>query len=410
MLRNAPRSIVALAAVTLSLSACGGSGGTPGMPATSSNASAASPVPMTAGRSTAQAAAVQTASVAAAQSATADMSEPDPPSILDTLTKSTTIGSTVDPVTGDQNPYGLDIAPITSGKINKGDLVVCDFNDSANVQGTGNSIIALAPVAGSSPRHIVTSGKLLGCTENVQTSDGNLWVTAFVAPDVVELTSAGTILQTLSGTSYPGPFGITLAQRDRDNDADDRVLYESDAKSGAIIRLTFSSYGSVRSEIIATGFAVNGGAPGTELGPGGLQYEARRDRLYIVDGANNTLVRFDNVSRIPAYGIKVAPNGSSFSGPSANDARLVFSGSPLNAPISSALFSNGNIVIGNTGNPNGVNLMVEITPRGHVAATKNVDTGAAGAIFGMIADGYDGYTKLYFNDDNANAVVELSKP
>jgi hypothetical protein len=337
-----------------------------------------------------------------------DVDPPDGPSILAQLNTETTIGSTVDPVTGDQNPYGLDISPIDSGLVHRGDLIVCDFNDSANVQGTGNAIIALAPQPGSSPRPVITNGALLGCTENVQTGDGRIWVTAFVAPDVAEVSTAGALLRTLKGSPFTAPFGLALAQ----DTPSDPTFYEGDATTGDIIRIQVGRYG-ITATVIATGFAVNNGVPGTELGPGGLQYDAAKDRLYVVDGTNNTLVELRHVSTIPAYGVAVNPDGSSFSGPFAHRARLVFSGSPLNAPISSALFPNGNIVIGNTGNPNGFNLMVEITPHGKVAYVRNVDTGASGAIFGMVSatNGFSSANdvKLYFNDDNSNTVIVLTK-
>ncbi len=42
-----------------------------------------------------------------------------------------TIGSTVDPTNGDENPYGLAIAPVSAGLLAAGDLVICNFNDSA---------------------------------------------------------------------------------------------------------------------------------------------------------------------------------------------------------------------------------------------------------------------------------------
>src|ERR1700723_322253 len=61
----------------------------------------------------------------------------------------TTIGSTVDPTNGDENPYGLAIAPVSAGLLTAGDLVVCNFNDSANVQGNGTTIEILHPVPGS---------------------------------------------------------------------------------------------------------------------------------------------------------------------------------------------------------------------------------------------------------------------
>jgi hypothetical protein len=53
---------------------------------------------------------------------------------------------------------------------------------------------------------------------------------------------------------------------------------------------------------------------------------------------------------------------------------------------------------------------VEISPGGHVQAVRNVDTGAGGAIFGMVATGNSaGNTKLYFNDDNANDLQVLER-
>jgi hypothetical protein len=380
-------SLAVLAALVLAFGGCSG-GGSPQMALPSQAQPGAAPASM-----------VDTDTLAN------DVDPPDGPSILAQLNTETTIGSDVDPVTLDVNPYGLDIAPASSGLIHRGDLVVCDFNDSANVQGTGNAIIALAPVAGSSPRHITDSSTLLGCTENVQTNEGTIWVTAFQAPDVELVSPGGTLLSTLSGTPFNAPFGITLAKDDGAHGV--KVFYESDVVDGTIVRIRVSPSGTT-SEVIATGFAVNHGVPGTELGPGGLQYESQHDRLYVVDGANNTVVALRHVSTIPAGGITVNPNGTSFSGPFAHRGRLVFSGNPLNAPISSALFPNGNVAIGNTGNPNGFNLMVEITPHGKVAFVRNVDNGASGAIFGMTASGGRD-VKLYFNDDNSNTTVVFTR-
>ena len=138
--------------------------------------------------------------------------------------------------------------------------------------------------------------------------------------------------------------------------------------------------------MIATGFAVNGGAPGSILGPSGLQYDNEHDRLWIVDGADNSLTALQFVSFIPAGGVVAHANGT-FTGPARRLAHRVFAGAPLNGPISSALLPNGHLALGNTLDPNGTNLMVEITPRGRVVATKNVDTGAPRALFGMVATG-----------------------
>jgi len=75
----------------------------------------------------------------------------------------TTIGSTVDPANGDQNPYGLVIANATTSKIAKGDLIACNFNDKANIQGKGTTIEVLHPFPGAKPHRLVADPSLKGC-------------------------------------------------------------------------------------------------------------------------------------------------------------------------------------------------------------------------------------------------------
>jgi hypothetical protein len=87
---------------------------------------------------------------------------------------------------------------------------------------------------------------------------------------------------------------------------------------------------------------------------------------------------------------------------------VIASGPPLNGPISSALLPNGDLVVGNTLDGTGTNLLIEVSPAAGVVATKNVDTGAAGALFGIVATGTLTNPKIYFNDDNTNTVVLLS--
>ncbi|HEV3090296.1 MAG TPA: hypothetical protein VGX91_02515 [Candidatus Cybelea sp.] len=54
--------------------------------------------------------------------------------------------------------------------------------------------------------------------------------------------------------------------------------------------------------------------------------------------------------------------------------------------------------------------MVEINNGGHVQEVRNVDTGASGSLFGMVATGTNASdTKLYFNDDNDNNLQVLER-
>ncbi len=325
-------------------------------------------------------------------------------SVLATLNTETTIGSDVDPVTGDVNPYGLAVAPVTAGKLTAGDLVVCDFNDKSNVQGTGNAIVALHPVAGSTPTHITNAKDLLGCNALAMAPNDIIWAADFGANNAPLVGPHGAILTTLSQFPWKHPFGEAFVPPI--NSQSWPAFYISNAGDGTLVRVTiFPTHFAFMT--VATGFPVNHGAPGSILSPSGLNYRSDGDVLFVVDGANNALYAISHISSVGAEGIRV--HGLSFTGPNASDARVVYSGAPLNGPISSAILPGGNIAVGNTLDPSGKNLIVEISPTGGLLSVKNVDTGAAGAIFGMVATGTSpANAKLYFNDDNSNTLVVLS--
>jgi hypothetical protein len=322
-------------------------------------------------------------------------------SVLKQLDKQVVIGTTVDPANGAQNPYGLTVAPLTIGKLTKGDLVVCNFNASSNVQGTGESIVALHPVPNADPIHVSSIEALIGCDALALDIDGTIWAAAMVANDNPVIASTGKLLSNIKGKPFDQPWGQVLARHKSRS-----AFYETNAGTGSVVRINLGA--KFTYDVIATGFPVNHGKPGTVLAPSGLAYDASVDTLYFADGKNNTIVAFKNVSKIPKGGIKAIDNGMKFSGPSAGDARIVFSGKPLNGPISTALLPNGNLVVGNTLDPTGKNLILEISSAGKLLDVRNVDKGAAGSIFGMIATGTSiSDAKVYFNDDNNNNVQVL---
>jgi hypothetical protein len=325
-------------------------------------------------------------------------------SVLKQLTRQLVIGSTVDPKNGAQNPYGLTIAPATSGAFTAGDLVVCNFNAKSNVQGTGESIVVLHPVANSAPVHVSSDKTLKGCDALALDSGDNIWAAAMVANDNPVLDATGKLITNISGKPFDQPWGQVFAAPK----GGAAVFYETNAWTGTVVRINLGS--KFTYDTIAKGFPVNHGKPGTALAPAGLAYDARIDTLYFSDGKNNTIVALKDVSKIPNGGITAAGNGMKFSGPSAGDARIVFSGSPLNGPISTALLPNGNLVVGNTLDASGTNLLIEVSAAGKVLDSRNVDTGAAGALFGIAATGTkNADTKIYFNDDNDNNVQVLER-
>jgi hypothetical protein len=335
--------------------------------------------------------------------------------ILPTLTTMTTIGSTIDPIEMGGNPYGLTVATATAGLITLGDLIVCNFNDGAtNTQGLGTTVVGMHPTAGATPYRIAQSPQLLGCSAVTSLPDGSIVATASQANATVLVAPSGVVSTPFSADVFAEPWSVIYATH-----ANGEAVYVSDATTGAIDRIALTNDAQTSFTEIASGFSSNQGAPGSISAPAGLTYDATNDTLYVVDTNVNRVVALANVSAIGTDGVIVS--GNTFSGQSAASATVIASGAPLNGPISGALLANGDLIVGNTLDPSGTNLLIEISPTAGVVATKNVDTGAGGAIFGIVAVPKTVTTmgaygpintqtnEIYFNDDNANTVILLAQ-
>jgi hypothetical protein len=350
-------------------------------------------------------------------------------SVLKTLKKHVTIGSTVDPTNGDVNPYGLAIMGKT--------LYACNFNASSNIQGTGTTIVSLSTSPGSKPKHVAGDQSLLGCSSLAMTAKQGVYATAALAKAVdgyclsKSCGGAGKQTSNFTGKNVVRPWGATWALPSGLYEYATKALFVSDATTGSIL-LAVSCPGQAMCTHpmmpIVTGFKVNKGQPGNILGPSGLAFDPKNcvkigrnqacGTLYVVDGANNTIVAIHNVLNLrKAKSITVGKSGKTFGGPDKAWASLVYSGNPLKGPISAALFANGNLVVGNTTEPAGTNSLIEIAKPtcsavpckpGTVVAQVNVDKGAAGALFGLVVGGSKKSPVLYFNDDNQNDVEALT--
>src|SRR5277367_3203435 len=69
----------------------------------------------------------------------ASAAQAEPQGYLETLHHNTTLINTV-PDNGDQNPYAIVVAPVSAGTVKQGDVLVGNFNNAANLQGTGSTI------------------------------------------------------------------------------------------------------------------------------------------------------------------------------------------------------------------------------------------------------------------------------
>ena len=354
------------------------------------------------------------------------------PNLLSTLSVAgiTTIGSTA-PTSGngagDDNPYGLAIAPVSSGLITKGDLIVCNFNsaqDTANnTQGSGTTIVGLHPTAGASNYLIAQDASLKGCDALAMLPDDSISAAAFSAttnPNPL-VTAAGVVTDPFAADTFVSPWGEAFAPANGSNPA---ALYVSNF-DGSIDRISLNGDAQTASTPftqIATGFC-HSGSPGAIFAPSGLTYDPSIDTLYIVDTSSYSVVAFANVSSIGAAGVVV--NGQcpttptitpptpalTFSGPSESSARVIATGGMFVAPLSAALLPNHDLLVENAdigvSTPSQTtNLVFEISPLvpgGFVGQPVQLDTGTPGALFGIaITTDANNNPIVYFNDDSAN--------
>ena len=49
------------------------------------------------------------------------------------------------PVNGDVNPYGIADVPSSAGSLVRDDILISNFNNSENLQGTGTTIVQVSP-------------------------------------------------------------------------------------------------------------------------------------------------------------------------------------------------------------------------------------------------------------------------
>src|SRR5258707_10409050 len=229
------------------------------------------------------------------------------PNLLNALAPATgtaiaMVGSTVDPTNGDQNPYGLVVAPATAGLITKGDLVVCNFNNatittttppSGNVQGMGTTIIGLHPGTGSKPYRIAQSADLLGCNALTMLPDDGISAAAWTSNLNPLVSATGTVGKPFAGDMFNDPWGEAFVAATATQPA---ALYISNAPNnggvvagpgtatlpGTIDRITLDANNvQMGFTEIVTGFC-SGGTAGTKIGAPGATYYPSSDTPYVI--------------------------------------------------------------------------------------------------------------------------------
>jgi uncharacterized protein (TIGR03118 family) len=331
---------------------------------------------------------------------------PQGSSILGNLT--TTAEQTVStvPANGDVNPYGLAFVPLGfqsgSGPLHQGDLLVSNFNNMGNTQGTGTTIVRITPTGQQSVFFQGSTG--LGLTTALGVLKNGFVVVGNVPTDMngnaqqgslLILDATGKVVTTLTDPKLlDGPWD--LAVNDQGNTAQ---LFVSNVLSGTVTRINLSvPVGGTPSVVtetqIASGYLHRTDPAALVVGPTGLAYNSSTDTLYVAATGDNAIFAVHNASvarRDHGMGQVIYKHPSR-----------------LHGPLGLVLAPNGNLILANGDAVNPVtgqqNELVEITPQGQFVGQFQVDSGASGGAFGVTATSRHGVIRFVAVDDVANTV------
>ena len=335
----------------------------------------------------------------------------------------TTVASTV-PSNGDVNPYGVARVPTTTGSLTEGNILVSNFNNSKNLQGTGTTIVQITPsgtvtlfaqidpnsLPGPCPGGVGLTTALVALRSgwvivgSVPTTDG--MSDTVQAGCLLVLNSSGQVVETFFGSLINGPWDMAAFDGGREvslfvtNVLNGTVAGGGNiVHEGTVLRLDLNiSRGSMpflqQMTIVGSGFAERTDPVALVIGPTGLALSGSDRRgdddgqvLYVADTLNNRIVAIHHPLR---------RNTSDGTG------TTVSQGGALNGPLGLEIATNGDILTVNSGDGFLVETKVE-GQHGHQVQKvllDNVNNGA-GALFGLFDVAGQG---IYFVDDNENAL------
>ncbi len=306
------------------------------------------------------------------------------------------------PAAGDQNPYGVAVVPRSAGDLVRGDVLVSNFNNAQNQQGTGSSIVEISPGGQAHVFAVVpppTATPAVGLTTALAVlRSGFVVVGSLPAPGGTLDGSAGalTILDphghvaaTISGGDINGPWDMTAVDH-----GDDATLFVTNVLNGTVaaggmtvaggtvVRITLRVHRDhihvTSNSVIATGFGERTDPAALVVGPTGVGL-GDHGVLYVADSTAN---------RIAAI-----PHALTRSGVLGGGGVTVSSVGSLNDPLGLAIAPNDHIITVNGADGNAV----ETTPGGDQVITKQLVSNGAGDLFGLaVAPDEDG---LYFVND-----------
>lgn len=346
----------------------------------------------------------------AAAAVTASAAEPT----VGSLSTITQLASTV-PANGDVNPYGVALVPKTQGNLMQGQFLISNFNSVANLQGTGTTIVQIAPDGSSMTTFAQIDSSKVSCpggigltTALVALSSGYVIVGSLPTMDGTAATAAagclivldkwGNVVETFSGHNINGPWDMTavdggfLAALFVTNVLNGTVAANgSVVNHGTVVRLLLfippdGQPQIIDDTVIARGFPERTDPAALVIGPTGVAFDFNSGTLYVADSLNN------RIAAVPDALFRWFPSDGGFT---------VTRNGALNDPLGISLTPDGRRLIAANGDDG--NLVEIDVHSGRQISKKLVDnTGGpppgSGALFGLFAT----EDSVFFVDDASN--------
>jgi hypothetical protein len=310
------------------------------------------------------------------------------------------------PANGDVNPYGVAFVPTSvpaDGLLRPRDILVSNFNNNQNLQGTGTTIVRIT--AGGQQSLFYHSATPAGLTAalavlangivivgNMPTADGTS--ATVQAGSLIMVDRSGVLIGGIASPSLVnGPWGMAL----HDSGTGSAQVFFSNVLSGTVVRLDVQYSGSrtiavSNSVTVASGYNHRGDPAALELGPSGLAYDPSHDVLYVASSADSLVYA--------VAGVGAATSSQGVGTVFYND-RV-----HLHGPLDLVIAPNGHLIVANSDgsnvDPNQPSELVEFTTAGQFVGQYSVDANNGGAFgLGVFTLGWGSY-QLAAVDDNAN--------
>ena len=310
--------------------------------------------------------------------------------------------------TADVNPYGVafvgDNFQAGRGPLMTGDILVSNFNNAQNLQGTGTSIVRVPAKGGAPSVFFRSSGTQTGLSTalgvlqkgfvvvgSLPTTDGTS-ATA-TAGALLVVNSQGQLVQSFTNKDIQGPWDMALV------DANDFAFaFIANALTGTITRLDFRVNGNglslLNSTVIATGYMHRGDPAALFVAPTGLVYDVFTDRLFVASTEDNEVFAVQNAIRRTDDGGR---------------GTLIYQDNVhLHGPLGMASAPNGHLLVSNSdvinSDPNQPSEIVEFTKDGRFVRELSVDP-AQGGSFGLAVRSMRDGAVFAAVDDNASTLT-----